>query len=56
MRLDQPGALPGQIPQLADRRWRHEAGGQQTALGQSGQPPGVGDVGSLVYFPFSAEG
>src|SRR5215469_10564250 len=35
---DQVGAGPGEVPQLADRPRRHEAGPQQPPLGQPGQP------------------
>ena len=43
--LDQPFAVAGQVPQLADRRGRHEAAAQQAVLEQLGQPLGVSHVG-----------
>ena len=39
--LDQPLAVAGQVPQLPDRRRRHEAAPQQPVLEQLGQPGGV---------------
>jgi hypothetical protein len=43
--LDQLLAVAGQVPQLADGRWRHEAAAQQPVLQQLRQPGGIGDVG-----------
>src|SRR5215204_1830607 len=40
-----PLAVAGQIPQLADRRWRHEAAAQQPTLQQLTQPGGITDIG-----------
>jgi hypothetical protein len=43
--LDQPLAVAGEIPQLADGRRRHEAAPQQPMLQQFRQPGRVADVG-----------
>src|SRR5215218_1743050 len=43
--LDQAFAVAGQIPQLADRRRRHEAAAQQPTLQQLSKPGRVADVG-----------
>ncbi len=43
--LDEPLAVAGQVAQLADDRWRHEAAAQQPALQQLAQPRRVADVG-----------
>src|SRR5829696_5088104 len=43
--LDEPLAVAGQIPQLADRRRRHEAAAQQPTLQQLTQPGGITDIG-----------
>ena len=43
--LDQLLAVAGQVAQLGDHRWRHEAGPQQPALAQLGQPLRVADIG-----------
>jgi hypothetical protein len=43
--LDEPLAVAGQIPQLADRRRRHEAAPQQPTLQQLTQPGGITDIG-----------
>ena len=42
--LDEPFAVAGQVPQLADRRRGHEAAPQQAVFEQLGQPLGVQDV------------
>jgi hypothetical protein len=42
---DQISAVAGHVPQLADRRWRHEAGPQQLPLGELAQPHRVQGVG-----------
>jgi hypothetical protein len=34
--LDEPFAVAGQVPQFADRRWRHEAAAQQPVFEQFG--------------------
>ena len=41
----QPGAGPGQVPQLPDRLRRHERAAHQPVRPELGQPLGVGDVG-----------
>jgi hypothetical protein len=41
----QIGAVAGQVPQAADRRWRDEAGPQQLPLGDLGEPDRVQPVG-----------
>jgi hypothetical protein len=43
--LDQPLAVAGQVPQLADGRRRHEAAPQQPVLQQLAQPGRVAHVG-----------
>jgi hypothetical protein len=43
--LDQPLAVAGEIPQLADGRRRHEAAPQQPMLQQLRQPGRVTDIG-----------
>jgi RNA polymerase sigma-70 factor, ECF subfamily len=43
--LDEPLAVAGQIPQLADRRRRHEAAAQQPTLQQLSKPGGITDIG-----------
>jgi hypothetical protein len=48
---DQVGAVPGQVPQLADRRRRHEAWAEHLPLGDLGQPDGV----LLVFSDCSGE-
>jgi hypothetical protein len=45
MGLDEPLAVAGQIPQLADRRRWHEAAAQQPTLQQLAQPGGITDIG-----------
>jgi hypothetical protein len=41
----QVSAVAGQIPQPADRRWRHEAGAQHLPLGDLAQPDRIELVG-----------
>ena len=48
---DQPGARPGVVPQLADRRRGYEAGPQQPRPGQPGQPHRVQLVFSELTHP-----
>jgi hypothetical protein len=45
MGLDEPLAVAGQIPQLADLRRGHEAAAQQPTLQQLTQPGGITDIG-----------
>jgi hypothetical protein len=42
---DQVRAITGQVPQLADRRWRHEAGVQDLPLGDLAEPDRIQHVG-----------
>ena len=42
---DQVGAVAGQVPQPADRRWRHEAGPQHLPLSDLREPDRVQPVG-----------
>jgi len=43
--LDEPLAVAGEIPQLADRLGRHEAAPQQAMLQQLAQPGRIADIG-----------
>jgi hypothetical protein len=45
MGLDEPLAVADKIPQLADRRRRHEAAPQQPTLQQLSKPGGITDIG-----------
>ena len=48
----QVGTVPGQVPQLADRRWRHEAGPEHLPFGDLAQPDRV----QLVFSVFGRPG
>ena len=54
--LDQPLAVAGEIPQLADGRRRHEAAPQQPTLQQLSQPGGIADVGLAAGQEFDVAG